>query len=106
MKKEKETLDKVFTRIVENLPHSSIYFSSFYEELEKILFTLVDLTMLTYHTAKSIGLILKTSMDEIHTICHSKDSTKIKLRKYNLSDSFSIDSVLRWLITELLKDPL
>lgn len=106
MKKEKETLDKVFIRIVENLPHSSFYFSSFYEELEKILFTLVDLNLLTYHTAKSIGLILKTSMDEMHTTSHSKDSTKIKLRKYNFSDSFSIESLLRWLITELLKDPL
>lgn len=105
MKKEKETLDKVFTRIVENLPHSSIYFSSFYEELEKILFTLVNMNQLTYHTAKSIVLILKTSMDEAHTICRSKDSMEIHLRKYNLSDSFSIDSLLRWLITELLKDP-
>ena len=106
MKKEKETLDKVFTDIVECLPYSSIYFSSFYEKLEKILFTLVDMNQLTYHTAKSIDLILKTSMDETHTISHSKDSMEIHLRKYGFSDSFSIDSLLRWLVTELLKDPL
>lgn len=107
MKDETQTLAQEFIDIVEGLPCSSVYFSFFYKKLEKILFTLVDINLLTYPTAKSIILTLSTTMDEVHTTKPSRGSEKVHLRKSNdFSDTFSISSLLHWLTTELLKDSL